>query len=181
MYNYLYDVWKRELESNKLEKLPSDFYSRITDYLRKINEESRMLDKKTLKASFLKKEMQNVERMIRELIHMRYRKLVRIVAKGKKAPLNTLTTEEEKIYASFSSFADAFQSFATDVLRGYLPMIGSEQKRKRNVLRFLKDVPSIIGVDMKTYGPFKAEDIASLPVENVKILVNQGLAERVEV
>jgi DNA replication initiation complex subunit (GINS family) len=33
---------------------------------------------------------------------------------------------------------------------------------------------------MKTYGPFKAEDIASLPVENAKILIKQGLAERVE-
>jgi DNA replication initiation complex subunit (GINS family) len=34
---------------------------------------------------------------------------------------------------------------------------------------------------MKTYGPFKAEDVASLPVENVKILVKQGLAEKIEV
>ena len=34
---------------------------------------------------------------------------------------------------------------------------------------------------MDTYGPFKAEDIASLPVENAKILSKQGLAELVEV
>jgi DNA replication initiation complex subunit (GINS family) len=42
-------------------------------------------------------------------------------------------------------------------------------------------VPAIIGSDMKTYGPFEAEDIASLPAENAKILVKQGLAEKVEV
>jgi DNA replication initiation complex subunit (GINS family) len=44
----------------------------------------------------------------------------------------------------------------------------------------LKEVPAIIGADMKTYGPFKVEDVAALPVENTKILVKQGLAERVE-
>jgi DNA replication initiation complex subunit (GINS family) len=33
---------------------------------------------------------------------------------------------------------------------------------------------------MKTYGPFLVEDVASVPVENAKILIKQGLAELVE-
>ena len=44
-----------------------------------------------------------------------------------------------------------------------------------------EDVPAIIGADMKTYCPSKVEDIASLPVKNAKILIKQGLAEKVEV
>jgi len=181
MYNDLYEIWKKERESSKLESLPPDFYSKITDYLRKIDEESRMLDRRTLKANFLKKETQNVERMIRALIEMRYKKLVRIMAEGKRVPSDVLTAEEEKIYAGASSFADAFQSFAKDILHGHLPSISSEQKHKRAALRFLKDIPPIIGADMKTYGPFKVEDVASLPIENVKILVKHGLAEKIEV
>ena len=181
MYNDLYEIWKKERESSKLESLPPDFYSKITDYLRKIDEESRMLDRRTLKANFLKKETQNVERMIRALIEMRYKKLVRIMAEGKRVPSDVLTAEEEKIYAGASSFADAFQSFAKDILHGHLPSINSEQKHKRVALRFLKDIPPIIGADMKTYGPFKVEDVASLPIENVKILVKHGLAEKIEV
>jgi len=42
-------------------------------------------------------------------------------------------------------------------------------------------VPAIIGSNMKTYGPFKTEEIASLPAENAKIFVKQGLAEKVDV
>ena len=38
-----------------------------------------------------------------------------------------------------------------------------------------------MGLDMKTYGPFMVEDVASLPVENAKMLVKQGLAVLVEV
>jgi DNA replication factor GINS len=179
MYNDLYETWKRELENSKLERLPLDFYSRITDYLRKTGEETRMLDKRTLKASFLKKETQNVERMIRELIRMRYKKLVRIMAEGKRVPSDVLTPEEKKIYDEASSFAEAFQNFSKDILRGYLPSVVPEQRNKRAALRFLKDIPPIIGSDMKTYGPFKAEDVASLPIENAKILVKQGLAEKI--
>ena len=34
---------------------------------------------------------------------------------------------------------------------------------------------------MKTYGPFLAEDVGSVPVENAQILIKRGLAEAVEV
>jgi DNA replication factor GINS len=140
-----------------------------------------MLDKRTTKASLLKKEMTNAKRMLRELVRMRYRKLVKVVTNGNKVPPNVLTIEEEKLFANVQPFADAFESFARGILHGYLPTFSSEKKHKRATLRFMKDVPAIIGADMKTYGPFKVEDVASLPFENVKILVKQGLAEKVEV
>ena len=57
----------------------------------------------------------------------------------------------------------------------------AEVSHKRVTLRFAKNIPAIIGLDMKTYGPFKVEDVASLPVENAKMLVKQGLAVLVEV
>jgi hypothetical protein len=46
---------------------------------------------------------------------------------------------------------------------GFCPKQRLKLKHKRVVLRFLADVPAIIGSDMKTYGPFKAEDVASVP------------------
>jgi DNA replication factor GINS len=181
MYNELYEIWKRELESGELGRLPSDFYSRVADYLRRLREESRMLDKRTAKASLLGKETQNVKLMVRGVIKARYTKLVRKMVKGEKAPTEFLTPEEERIYQGVSPFAEAFQSFARDILRGHVSNVSAEKQRRTTTLRFLKDVPAIIGADMKTYGPFKAEDIASLPIENAKILTKQGLAANVEV
>jgi DNA replication factor GINS len=181
MYEELYKIWKSELESIELVKLPKNFYSELIEYLKKLREESRMLDKRTVKASLLKGEMQNVKRMIRELTRLRYRKLIRKMAKGEKVPTDVLTVEEEKIYKEISSFAEAYRNLVKNILHGYAPKADIETKRRRVVLRFLKDVPAIVGADMDTYGPFKAEDIASLPVENAKILSKQGLAELVEV
>jgi DNA replication factor GINS len=179
MYNELYEVWKRELDSSELEQLPQGFYSKIADYSRRLKEESRMLDKRTVKASLLKKEMQNVKHMIYDLIRTRYKKVIRKTFEGENSQTNSLTVEEEKIYAIFPS-AETYRSFVKSVLRGYLPKVGAKKKRNRAILRFLKDVPSIIGADMKSYGPFKSEDVASLPIENAKILVKHGLTEKVE-
>jgi DNA replication factor GINS len=176
----LYEVWRKELDSVELEKLPSDFYPKIADYMKHLKEESRMLDKRTAKASLLSKELRNVRRMVREITKTRYRKIVKKMASGEKLASEVLTTEEEKIFKDDSSFADSFKSLAINVLQGSLKDLDDVQKHGKGVVRFLKEVPAIIGSDMKAYGPFKAEDIATLPTENMKLLVKQGLAERVK-
>ena len=56
----------------------------------------------------------------------------------------------------------------------------STSSGRRVTVRFLKPVPSIIGADMKSYGPFLVEDVASVPELNARILVKQGLAKLVE-
>jgi hypothetical protein len=43
-------------------------------------------------------------------------------------------------------------------------------------VRFLRDIPAIVGADMKTYGPFKEGEIAELPKPNAEALVKQEVA-----
>jgi DNA replication factor GINS len=49
------------------------------------------------------------------------------------------------------------------------------------IVRFLQDIPSIVGSNTKIYGPFKAEDIATLPIDNAESLIKRGIALKVEV
>ncbi len=199
MYNELYAAWQREIEERSLGGLPPDFYARIADYLRHINEENKMLDKKSIKVNLLDHEAQNVKRMLEELLWARYRKLVKTITQSKKLPSDLLTVEETKMCESFVAFADVYQRFARDILQGQIIKVAVvaaidskadlkiESKvetpvtHKRVALRFIKNIPTIIGADMKTYGPFVVEDVASLPVENAKMLVKQGLAVSIEV
>ena len=181
MYDELYAAWQREIEGAALGRLSPDFYARIADYLRRIKEETRMLDKKTVKAGLLDHELQNVKRMLQELIWARYKKLVKMISESQKAPSDLLTVEEAKMFAGFLPFTEAYQRFAKNLLQGQVLKVDVEKAHKRVALRFVKAIPAIIGADMKTYGPFMVEDVASLPVENAKILVKQGLAEVVEV
>lgn len=181
MYNELYAAWRREIEEPSLGNLPPDFYARIADYLKHIAAENKSLDNKSVKVSLLEHESQNVRRMLEELIWARYDKLIKTIAQSQKLPSEQLPVEEAKMYEIFISFSDAYQKFAKNILQGQSEQAVVQAGHKRLALRFSKDIPAIIGADMKTYGPFKVEDVASLPVENAKILIKQGLAVLVEV
>lgn len=180
MYDELYAAWRFEIENTALGGLPPDFYARAADYLRRIKEENRMLDKKTVKAGLLEHELERVKCMLQELVWARYKKLVALITENQKTPSDLLAVEEEAMCAGFLSFAEAYQKFAEKLLRGQVLKVSIKKARKRVALRFLKAVPAVIGADMKTYGPFMVEDVASVPLENAKILVKQGLAELVE-
>ena len=180
MYNELYNAWRREIEEVSLGGLPPDFYARIADYLRRINEESR-IDKKSVKVNLLDRETQNVKRMLEELLWARYKKMVKTITQEQKLPSELLTVEEAKMFESFATFSSAYKKFAKGLMEGQTAKVEAEVSHKRLTLRFTKNTPSMIGLDMKTYGPFVVEDVASLPVENARILVKQGLAVPVEV
>jgi DNA replication initiation complex subunit (GINS family) len=181
MYNELYVAWRREIEEASLGGLPTDFYARISDYLKHIREETRMLDKKSVKVNLLDHEAQNVKRMLEELLWARYKKLVKTITQNQTLPSESLTFEEVKMCESFVTFTGAYQKFAKDLMQGQTVKVDAEMSHKRMTLRFTKNTPAIIGLDMKTYGPFMVEDVASLPVENAKVFVKQGLAVPVEV
>jgi DNA replication factor GINS len=190
MYNELYAAWKREIDEASLGALPPDFYARIADYLKHIKEEN-MADQKSFKISLLSHEAQNVKRMLEELLWARYKKLVKTTTKLQKVPVELLTVEEAKMSETFANFAEAYQKFAKNLLQGESASIAQPVKveaksevqgaHKQVTLRFSKSIPAIMGADMKSYGPFAAEDVASLPELNAKILVKQGLAVLVEV
>lgn len=191
MYDELYAAWRLENENAELGSLPSDFYARLSNYLRRNKEETQLLDVKGMKATMLEREGVNVARMAKELTSARYRKLAKMLVLGKKAPIDSLAAEEQIFYGSVAPSAEAFAKFAEGLSQGQLikieiktptgPAPEPQMVHNRVTLRFLKPVPSIIGADMKTYGPFLVEDIASVPSENAKILIKQGLAKAVDV
>jgi len=43
-------------------------------------------------------------------------------------------------------------------------------------VRFLKDMPAIVGADLKVYGPFAKDDVVELPKVNAEVIVKQEIA-----
>lgn len=184
MYDELYEVWKKEKETVEIQKLPKNFYAKIAGYVKKIGEEGRMLDKQTTKARLLKIEFKSAKHMVEELIRLRYDKALKRSLAREPMPRGVLTKEEEKLYREVLPLAEAYQAFSKDILRGQLSHarshIEKKEKPKRIILRFVQEIPEIVGPDMKTYGPFEPEDIAILPSENARTLIKQGIAVEVE-
>jgi DNA replication factor GINS len=180
LYNELYDAWRREKDGAELQPLPKDFYAKLAEYVRKIREESRMLDEKTTRGRLLTREAENARKMVMELVSLRHNKTVQLVSKGEGMNVEGLTNEEEKLFSDVSPSFEVFRGLVKEIEAGRLHQTVRE-KPKNRVLRFLKETPVIVGADMKTYGPFQPEDVASVPTENAKILTKQGIAVEVEV
>ncbi|HSV50121.1 MAG TPA: hypothetical protein VLH35_07370 [Candidatus Acidoferrales bacterium] len=207
MYDQLFAAWKREIDDPTLGGLEPDFYIKLAEYLAHIKEDKGAIDKKSVKVSLLEHEARNVERMLKELLEFRYRKIIKTVTRMHRAPIELLTAEEAKMCQNFVGFENAYSEFAKNLMAGQetpitvtitqpaisetlMPAIQAQKQEikppahvthKRLTLRFTKSIPAIMGADMKSYGPFNAEDVASLPALNAQILVKQGLAVLVEV
>jgi len=152
----------------------------------------------------LEQETKNAEHMLSELLDLRYRKILKTITRLHRAPIELLTEEESKICQNFVSFAETYMQFAENLKQGEQTTIAvttsqtihpaqqtlqttktefkppAHVTHKRLTLRFTKSIPAIMGADMKSYGPFTAEDVASLPTLNAQILIKQGLAVLIE-
>lgn len=184
MYDELYEAWKQEKESVELQTLSKGFYVRLADYVKRIREETRMMDRKTIRGQLLQCELKNAKKMIRDIVKLRYEKALKLTMIGKDVAKDALTAEE-KTYGKMLSSIELYRDFLKGLLRGSLseslpPRTDQEETPKRLLVRFVQEIPAIIGSDMKEYGPFRAEDIATLPAENAKILIKQGAAVEIE-
>ena len=175
MYNDLYQAWKSEKCSSLPQPLPADLYQRTTIYLNGVDQELSTTDTHSVQGRLLLMEKEMTERLLDELRQTRAQKIM--AAAQNRIPIQTtsLTEEEyavlEKIKQSLSSLN---QQLAASPRR-------EELTEELKVVRFLEDIPEIVGVDLRIYGPFKKEDVASLPSPNAQALEKQGAAKAIEV
>ncbi|MDH5440971.1 MAG: hypothetical protein OEZ48_02290 [Candidatus Bathyarchaeota archaeon] len=181
MYDELYEAWRKEKESEEIQALSRDFFAQLTDYISKIKEEGRMLDEKTLRGRLLLQEREKVLRLTEELVRARYGKIMLLVSAGKIVPGTSLTEQEMSLYEKTLPSTESYLGVLESISLGRLSKVEEKAKSKNVVVRILKEIPAIIGVDMRTYGPFRPEDVASLPVENARILIEEEAAEEIEV
>jgi DNA replication factor GINS len=62
-----------------------------------------------------------------------------------------------------------------------LESISARMRSKQIVVRFLKPIEAFVGIDMNKYGPYQQEDVASLPFENARSIIDGGGAIEVYV
>ncbi len=177
MYHELYKAWKSEKTSPTPQPLPEDFYQRTEIYLKSLKEETGSSDVHTIQGRLLTKEMEVAERLLTELREMRLRKIIEGAKAGNAIAADGLTEEEKNLV---NSIGDSIASFTNNHgQRRVLP--STEVETELVVLRFLEDIPEIVGVDLKIYGPYKKEDVGSLPAQNAQGLIRQSAAKLIDV
>jgi DNA replication initiation complex subunit (GINS family) len=180
MYSELYKAWKLEKTSEPPQPLPSDFYKRANGYLKGLEADSASTDVHTVQGRLLQKEMEVARRLLTELKEQRLRKIIDWARNGTAINPQSLTEEEKALVDSVSESMSTFnQNKREQQIKEIEPT--PEVETELVVVRFLEDIPEIVGVDLEIYGPYKKEDVGSLPKENATGLIEQGAAKLVEV
>jgi len=177
MYGELYRAWKAEKSSSITQPLPSDFYRRTDVYLQSLREEANSREAHTVQGRILAKEKIVAERLLLELREMRLRKIIESAKGGNTVISDGLTNEEQDLVKTLGNSIASFKN--RNVPSGQPP--SPDLETELVVVRFLQDIPEIVGVDLKIYGPYKKEDVGSLPSQNAEGLIKQGAAKPIDV
>jgi len=194
-YERLHRAWERENEKPGLQNIPDEFLQEMRRYSEELNKTPT--DAGTLTDSITKKERGFVSQMLRGLTETRLRKIVTQEIRGEPIDAQAMTPEEQRLHANLRQLLLGYRQGANipeaeappsvQVSRpspASRPSVAAPREAPEGdlvVVRFLKPLPAIMGVDMKAYGPFDPEDVASIPRQNAVNLIRRGIAKQVDI
>lgn len=170
MYRRLLELWMQELEERRLQALSDKALDEIRDYLDSLKER---FSEEGVQAALSRAEYERAQTIIARLTELKLRKALEQCKERSELKKGSALGIEKK-------FLRAVMELLANMEREEVKEreeIEKAPKEERVVVRFLKDVPSFIGVDLKTYGPFKSEDVALIPVQNAEALARRGLVK----
>lgn len=167
-FEFIRQIQRDEKNFPKLTKLPEDFYRAASEYL----EKKRGMIRETKDEI----EVRNIERMVEDIFNRRERKLINfaLVAVRTGVPPENLSEEEKEFFEKIVSLLkERRRRILRPVLEGKI-----EETEERGMVEiiFKEDVEEFLGVDEKTYGPFKKGEKALIPKENAEIFIKRGIA-----
>lgn len=179
----LYRLWKAEKSQETLQNLSPSFYTEVRKLLNDCKASSAAISQDRTQKAITEKEFKILQRLSTEIAKTRMRKILDAALSGRGVGTEVLAQEEAEFAKIISTHVGDYYRFVDELGLG---AISSEEKAptepaevRLEVVRFLSDFPAIIGVDLKTYGPFKSEDLATLPAENASALISQGVVKQV--
>ncbi|MEW6063262.1 MAG: hypothetical protein AB1571_02750 [Nanoarchaeota archaeon] len=191
-YETIFEILRREKYREELQKLDENFYDNVAGYLgEKIHFLNSQKDKESIFSSELQKtqkQIDNLRRMLKELYDKRESKVIQLAlfcarSNTKKDYTNMLKKEIE-IYDKVVDELKSIRGIVFNEMLNKKSIVKEVKELKKNIdklkfVRFIKEVSSFVGEDLNTYGPFKAEDVANLPLKVANILIENKEAEEI--
>ena len=172
--NSLHHTVLLETENDSLLEIKPNFYRNLSDFI----------------GDLRKQEFDGVENKIKDtmiemateltslLIHIRLEK----ISNSDNFEISYLLDEEKFILDSQEEQNERTEMILSATINGkskFLESLAENHKIKKVVIRFLSEVDEIVGADLEKYGPFNAEDIATIPYENAQALIAKNIATKV--
>lgn len=195
-YTDLETTWKNELENEGLQDMGDLRLSKMVSYLSSVRLALASIDaEERIQADIMTKEALNIEYMLEDLLKLRKQKIMKSAISGQR-PRGDMTLSEEEFYNRFQRALDGHTEFIKESLTGS-PSPTKKKKKKKDTkkevserlsdsdvidyvtVRFARAIEEpFMGLDEKTYGPFKKEDIVMIPSANASLWLRDGTVIR---
>lgn len=172
--NSLYVIVLRETENETPQEIDSNLYILISNFIGKLKRE----EYDNIEAKIKENLVNIITNLTSLLLNIRLEK----TKSSENLDFSNLLDEEKFVLDREEEIRERTEMILSATLNGrskLLESISQNHKTKSIVLRFLKEVEQIVGTDLKKYGPFKTEDIATLPYENAHALIAKNMAMKV--
>jgi len=167
-FEFIRKIQREEQREPGLSKLPENFFQKAKEYLEQKRNSAKKQGEKSISI-----EVKNAERVLEDIFNRRETKIIThaIMSARTGIPPQNLTDEEKKF---FEFILESIKKRRERVLNILL----KKTKEETELVIFTEDVPEFVGVDLKTYGPFKKGEKAKLPKENAQLFIKAGKARK---
>lgn len=179
--DFIMELLKKETQIPKIQGISPDIYKKIAQLIKELSIQKY----EDLELDVHHELIRLLVLSTKSLIELRTRKLLEN-SNGNlsSTPLSTddyskLTDEEKYIFEEerkVSQRKDLIKQSLIDGNVNNLDSISRIIRTKMIIIRFMESTDRFMGVDMAKYGPFIKEDVAILPFENARSLIERKVA-----
>ncbi len=176
------ELLKKERQITKIQAISPDIYKQVAQLIKELSIQKY----EGLESDVHNELIQMIILSTKSLIELRTRKLLEN-SNGNFSShpslstddYSNLTDEEKYIFVEEQKVSQRKDLILQSLTAGNvnnLDSISNIIRSKMIILRFLESIDPFMGVDMAKYGPFIKEDVAILPFENARSLIERKVA-----
>ncbi len=180
-YNDIYEAARKERYSKQLQKLSEKFIADFSSYLKEKKQialkEDDVFSDVIVKT---KKQLENAVTLFKELMLRRRRKILDLILIAAETGISKQDFEnmlrfEKEFFDDLMKCIDSSDKKLKESLSGK-----KTENKKNELVCFLENVAEFVDLEGEKMGGFEKGQIANLPKEIVKILVDDGKCEIID-
>jgi len=180
-YNDIYEAARKERYSTPLQPISKNFVEEVANYLREKKEiASKQDDDFSDVIIKTKKQLENAMTLFKELMLRRRKKILNLVLIAaetgiSKQDFENMLNFEKDLFEEFMKCIDFSDKRVGEILGG-----GKQKDTKNELVVFVDNVEEFMDLEGGKMGPFEKGQIANIPKEIVKILIDDNKVEIIE-
>ncbi len=179
-YNDLYEAARKERYSDNLQPLPKNFIEEVSEYLKEKKQLS--LKEDDLFSDMItktKKQLENAITLFKEMVIRRKKKILNLVLIAAETGISKQDFDNMLSFER-ALFEDLMKSIERSDRKLNELLEGKREEFKNELIMFKSNVGEVLDAEGRKIGPFEKGQIANIPKEVAKILVDDGKARVVE-